>query len=153
MSLKMTDGFASAMVTVLPVILLVATVQYNELGKRAAEANRQLTAEALQDGWDEARFVQLVEDSRLIRRLKGMQAWWWTMLFLHAITEVYLIFWLADDARPGHPAFAMFVATVACLGFVTIVVEIVFMTLAATGEEVRRLAAMRARIDQARRDQ
>jgi hypothetical protein len=149
----MTDGFASAMVTVLPVILLVATVQYNELGKRAAEANRQLTAEALREGWDEARFVQLVEHSPLIRRLKGLQAWWWTVLFLHVMAEVYLIFWLADDARPGHPAFAMLVAGVACLGFSTIVVEIVLMTLAATSEELRRLAAMRARFDQARGDQ
>ncbi|MFI0135569.1 hypothetical protein [Streptomyces luteogriseus] len=149
----MTDDFASAMVTVLPVILLVATVQFNELGKRAEETNRRLTTEALQDGWNEARYVQQVERSPLIRRLKGLQAWWWTVLTLHVMAEVYLVFWLADDGRPAQPAFAMLVATVACLGFVTIAMEIALMTLAATGEEIRRQAAMRARFDHARGDQ
>jgi hypothetical protein len=149
----MTDDFASAMVTVLPVILLVATVQFNELGKRAREVTHQLTTEALRDGWNEVRFVQQVERSPLIRRLRGLQAWWWAMLTIHVLAEVYLIGWLADDGRPAQPGFAVLVAMTACLGFLTIAAEVALMTAATTTEELRRLALVRARISQSRSDQ
>ncbi|MEK0100257.1 hypothetical protein ACFC18_44100 [Streptomyces sp. NPDC056121] len=152
MSIKMTEEFASAMVTVIPVVLLVATVEYHELSRRVSEETKSRVAEAVEAGTDGPQVVRDVLNSPLIKGLKNVQAAWYGVLTLHVLAEMYLIFWLADDKRPGDPPFALYVASIGCLGFLMVVAGVVSMTLLKSRETRRRLHALHVQLvrDQAR---
>jgi hypothetical protein len=133
----MTEEFASAMVTVIPVILLVAVVEFNEGEKRAAEAARSLALEAQASGVEAGRVVRKVMNSRVLRRIKNVQSAWYAVLTFHVLAEGYLILWLADDHRPASPGYAWFVVLTACAGFLMTLASVV-LTRAARGSETYR---------------
>ncbi|QUC63005.1 hypothetical protein IOD14_43125 [Streptomyces sp. A2-16] len=121
----MTGEFASAMVTVIPVVLLVATVEFNEIEKRADETEQRAIEAARGEGLSDRQAMQSVSASPLLRGLRNLQTVWYAALTLHIFAEAYLIFWLADDARPADVFFAWFVSVTGCSGFVMLLAAVV----------------------------
>ncbi|MFI7352021.1 hypothetical protein ACIBSR_37920 [Streptomyces sp. NPDC049936] len=104
MTYKMTDDYASTMVTVIPVILVVATVEFQALVKREPRpsAREGLTGRL---AWDTALLVM-----------------WSGVIVSHAFVELKLIMWLATTERPESPQLAWAVAFIAWLGLACVVV-------------------------------
>ncbi|MFI8220219.1 hypothetical protein [Streptomyces sp. NPDC085932] len=113
MAYKMTDDYASTMVTVIPVILVVATVEFQALAKREPRpsAREGLTGRLV---WDTALLVM-----------------WNGLIVSHAAVEMALITWLATTERPESPELARTVAFVAWLGLACVAALTALLTFGA----------------------
>ncbi|MFJ5730943.1 hypothetical protein [Streptomyces paradoxus] len=113
MAYRMTDDYASTMVTVIPVVLVVATVEFHALVKRepGPSAREGLTGRL---AWDTVLLVM-----------------WNGLIVSHAVVEIKLIMWLATTERPESPELAWAVAFVAWLGLVCVAVLTALLTLGA----------------------
>lgn len=113
MAYKMTDDYASTMVTVIPVILVVATVEFQALAKREPRPSVRegLTGRLL---WDTALLMM-----------------WNGLIVSHATVEMMLVMWLATTERPESPELAWAVAFVAWLGLACVVALTALLTLGA----------------------
>ncbi len=113
MAYRMTDDYASTMVTVIPVILVVATVEFQALWNREPRpsAGGGVTGRL---AWDTVLLVM-----------------WNGLIVSHAAVEVKLIMWLATTERPESPDLAWAVAFVAWLGLACVVVLTALLTLGA----------------------
>ncbi|MFG3721349.1 hypothetical protein ACGF8D_26470 [Streptomyces massasporeus] len=109
----MTDDYASTMVTVIPVILVVATVEFQALVKREPRpsAREGLTGRLL---WHTVLLVM-----------------WNGLIVSHAAVEIQLIMWLATTDRPESPELAWTVAFIAWLGLACVAVLTALLTLGA----------------------
>ncbi|WEH16559.1 hypothetical protein [Streptomyces sp. VNUA24] len=109
----MTDDYASTMVTVIPVILVVATVEFQALWNREPRppAGEGATGRV---AWDTVLLVM-----------------WNGLIVSHAVVEVKLIMWLATTERPESPELAWAVAFVAWLGLACVAVLTALLTLGA----------------------
>ncbi|MFD5914269.1 hypothetical protein ACFWHL_36730 [Streptomyces massasporeus] len=109
----MTDDYASTMVTVIPVILVVATVEFQALVKRES---RPSVSEGLTGrlAWETVLLVM-----------------WNGLIVSHAAVEMKLVMWLATTERPESPRLAWAVAFIAWLGLACVVVLTVLLTLGA----------------------
>ncbi|MFF2475094.1 hypothetical protein [Streptomyces sp. NPDC058066] len=115
MQYKMTEEFAGAMVTVIPVILLVAAVEF-------------ITTIRQVEQWLDA----AVEDPAAPPRSPHitnvlLSLVWCGIAVAHIAAEVDLIKWLASVKRPADPGMARFVTEVAVIGFWSIVATAVFL--------------------------
>lgn len=108
---KMTDDYASTMVTVIPVILVVATVEFQALVKREARPSPRegLTGALL---WETTLLVM-----------------WNGLIVSHAAVELKLIMWLATTERPESPELAWAVAFIAWLGLICVAILTFLLTL------------------------
>ncbi|MGX1564679.1 hypothetical protein [Streptomyces sp. NPDC055506] len=99
----MTDDYASTMVTVIPVILVVATVEFQALVKREPRPSPRegLTGKL---AWEVALLVM-----------------WHSLIISHAAIEMKLVMWLATTERPESPELAWAVAFIAWLGLMCVV--------------------------------
>ncbi|MEU1916153.1 hypothetical protein [Streptomyces massasporeus] len=97
MAYRMTDDYASTMVTVIPVILVVATVEFQALVKREPRpsAREGLTGRL---AWDPVLLVM-----------------WNGLIVRRAAVEMKLIMWLATTDRPESPELAWAVAFISTL--------------------------------------
>lgn len=100
MAYKMTDGFAEAMVTVIPVILLVGTVEFTAMAKRLKQG------EVLTSLWQAL-----------------LLPWWLLVATTHFVAEGALVLWLATTERSSNPWLAEFLAWTLLTGFATIMVS------------------------------
>ncbi|MET7275635.1 hypothetical protein ABZS59_31310 [Streptomyces flaveolus] len=105
----MTEDYASAMVTVIPVIMVVATVEFQALAQRSAQD--------LPDGRDPSLSVRVkpLWNSLLL-------TFWAALIFSHTYVELSLIEWLASDERAPDPGLAERVRLVGGLGFVAVTI-------------------------------
>ncbi|WP_327668006.1 MULTISPECIES: hypothetical protein [unclassified Streptomyces] len=97
---KMTEEFASAMVTVIPIIGLVATVEVSS---------------------HFSRYLEMLErgegDMYSRRATTGAVKGWVLIGAAHVVAEWMLVEWLVSTDRPESPKMAMFIAITGCVGF------------------------------------
>ncbi|MFC9498385.1 hypothetical protein [Streptomyces sp. NPDC056982] len=146
---KMTEEFVSAMVTVIPVILLVASVEYmtvvRDQRQRWMDYQEQLL-EAIVNGAPEPR-----GPGKVARRAYAIAVRFWNMvLAAHIAVEANLVVWLAGTKRPTAPSIALIVEWVAIIGFVSIVVGGGLHAYMGLEERRRQEAALREKIRAAR---
>jgi hypothetical protein len=125
---KMSEEYVSAMVTVIPIIMLVASVEVSALVRHGSWLNTRPSA----------------ADKLLM------------VLFLfvfasHAVTEMALIRWLATAERPESPLTARMTFVVAGFGFLAVIFQ--FLVLAVKRslreEELEEAVESRAPSEQA----
>ncbi|MEU8488676.1 hypothetical protein [Streptomyces sp. NPDC048641] len=138
---KMTGDFAGAMVTVIPIILLLGGAEMLKLSKMYVEAaapkHQQATAEILAavypgaevEGPSSTPSPHTSDDAAQ----PGEQLWasfeilfalvWGLVAVAHVYMEVKLIQWLATTERPAAPILAERVTGTATLGFVMLLVS------------------------------
>ncbi|MGW6747607.1 hypothetical protein [Streptomyces sp. NPDC055006] len=111
---KMTGDFAGAMVTVIPVIMLMAVAEANKYAKSVLRAVNAM--------------LDYLTDEAVEEPPKPISAWHWpltlawlTLGMLHVVAEVKLIVWLAKTEHPAAPNQALFITIVASLGFLVVV--------------------------------
>ncbi|NEC72934.1 hypothetical protein [Streptomyces rochei] len=144
MAVEMTEEYASAMVTVLPVIMLVALVEFNNAN--AAYRNTQLEytqalLQAVRNGE-----IEPIPPSKWSRRAReAAYMYWYAIVGLHIYAESLLIQWLASTERGPDPGTAEFVRAVGAWGFLTVIcgfVINVWLTRKQRIAEVMRLEAL-----------
>lgn len=128
---KMTEAFASAMVTVIPIILLLGAVELSSRLKRGHEHMDDV----------EAGRSQRV-DYKLIRG----GSLWGALAAAHCYAEISLIEWLATGERQESPHLASFIAVTAALGFVAVVLG-AFLQMVSLDKRVRRYQRQVAEAD------
>ncbi|GAA1275520.1 hypothetical protein ACFQ0Q_32345 [Streptomyces aureus] len=133
---KMTESFAGAMVTVIPIIMLVAGVEAAKAAKAATRSIEQMVQHAL------------AQTAAGERRAPVISPWQWVLLvawaavgLAHVFAETLLITWLGKTERPTAPGQALFITLVAVVGFFSVAMGPVFvMTFKVAGSS---LTAMR----------
>ncbi|MGW6958774.1 hypothetical protein [Streptomyces chartreusis] len=125
--MRMTGDYASAMVTVLPIVMLIGAVEAKAWSQRLdthLQRNADAAWERVQGGTGHS-----APDSRLIRLYLGgrrprdvvvaygMVVAWFSIGLLHLLAEVRLMLWLASDTQSADPGLANFVFKVATCGF------------------------------------
>ncbi len=115
---KMTESFAGAMVTVIPIIMLIAGAEYKNYAKKLiADLDRQLQAVGMDDVSDPVPESE-TDDSppgRVTLRFKS--AGWATLAMTHVLAEAKLIQWLASSHQEPEPGWATYIALTGILGF------------------------------------
>ncbi|MFH8500657.1 hypothetical protein [Streptomyces coeruleorubidus] len=119
MQQAMTDDFASTMVTVIPIVLIVGTAEVNAIVRTPVEV-------------DPVREETLA--GRVWLRLKLLvkvvvSIFWLGLIFLHAAVEAELIFWLASAERADDPQLAWEVAAASQMGFWFVTMTTVILVL------------------------
>lgn len=120
---KMTESFAGAMVTVIPIILLVAVVEVQQRGRLTVETltKLRLAQETSEPGAGTAALLEA--------RMRKPPMWapflWGTLSAAHVVAEAMLIFWLAGSERSPGTWQAPFVAYTAAVGFVVVILTAV----------------------------
>ncbi|MGW0121737.1 hypothetical protein [Streptomyces sp. NPDC003327] len=133
----MTEEFAGAMVTVIPIILLLGSAEFLKvsgtfmerliptLDREGLEATHKLLGRQ-----QEVATPPQPEEPLVLERLgsllhKGVRFWtntaWLTLACLHVYAEFRLIQWLATTERPEAPAMAQYVTKIATAGFVMLI--------------------------------
>ncbi|MEU5239745.1 hypothetical protein ACH4UR_25175 [Streptomyces lydicus] len=112
--MEMTDGFASAMVTVIPVIMLAASVGMNN-GIKLLTKHIERDIQRVEAG------ERVADDWESIAR-SCMALVWILLTAVNVYAEYRLIFWLAANDRPKSPALTQFVAYTGAVGFAIVVV-------------------------------
>lgn len=109
MAYQMTEDFAGTMVTVIPVIMVVGTVEFQTILQRKA-------ADPPPTG--------VTTRQNLVRMLTGvMQLFVYGLLIsTHAEAEVRLIVWLAEPKHEPDPELAKQTVWVSCAGFLFVAV-------------------------------
>jgi hypothetical protein len=122
MQYKMTEEFASAMVTVIPIILLVASVEFNSITRaQHAEMREYLEDQrarlrALREGRATSAPVPAVPAAAT--RNRRIATWFWAVLVMsHIWAEVALIEWLGGTDRHPEPVRAALIAWITMGGF------------------------------------
>jgi hypothetical protein len=145
---KMTEEFASAMVTVIPVILLLAALEYSSLRKADDQAEEKEVEElserlrAARNGID----PPLSDAPRMRPPNWWLSFFWYVLAATHVAAEMLLIDWLAQGAREPEPLTAQFIVWVARFGFFGVLLHPVVRHSYAVRARRRRLEAMRAEI-------
>ncbi|MGW1089647.1 hypothetical protein ACWD4L_25820 [Streptomyces sp. NPDC002596] len=136
---KMTEEFASAMVTVIPIILLLGWAEVQKLSttyvaKKAPSLDREIRAamyrilsqEAGSQADADTSSGQEAENRKPPGQAKifeGLFAVVWGVLaVLHVLAELYLVRWLATTERAPSPGMARNVTLIAGAGFVMLLV-------------------------------
>ncbi|EDY52685.1 hypothetical protein [Streptomyces clavuligerus] len=128
--LAMNPEFAAAMVTVIPVIILLAGVEVNAALNRR-EQNQRLISDLVQAAQERclARIhAGETPDDRDLKISRGDFAYipessrtaalyWGTSCAAAFLAEWVLIYWLATDEKPRSSGLAWFIAFIACNGF------------------------------------
>ncbi|MFE4664384.1 hypothetical protein ACFRI7_12560 [Streptomyces sp. NPDC056716] len=142
MPFKMTVEFASAMVTVIPIIMLVAAVEFNSFHRTLEDSHNEVLHSMSEK-------IQAAGEGREIPadRHRPRRTYWtvWAWLALWASqtgAEVQLIRWLAGDARQPDPLTAQIVANIAILGFAAVLVVPLIQQILDTRSRRLRLDAM-----------
>ncbi|MBB3081684.1 hypothetical protein FHS41_008242 [Streptomyces violarus] len=107
----MTDDFASTMVTVIPIVLIVGTAELQALMRMPELSDPSHIATPVRRAWLSVKVIL-----KLILSLG-----WAALIFLHARVEVRLIFWLAAKDRKNDPALARDVVLTSVAGFLFVV--------------------------------
>ncbi|WP_217165645.1 DUF4499 domain-containing protein [Streptomyces sp. AC512_CC834] len=118
----MNAEFASALVTVIPIILLVASVEINNVTKsRQARLLRELEFQ-LEDAEAAILAGQPVSDGkpRKSRTETIAYVFWGVLMVTHVVAEMILILWLASAKRPEVPFLAEYVLDTALFGFISV---------------------------------
>ncbi|WP_326710471.1 hypothetical protein OG758_15035 [Streptomyces sp. NBC_01474] len=129
----MTEEFAGAMVTVIPIILLLAGVEWHNRVKDDVDKAKQ-RLEKLRRG-ESAPY----ERPPMWRYF--LDVVWVALVVSHGIAEAYLITWLAGTERPAAPGWADFIATTGGAGFLLVI-------LLGLGPAVARFGRLRDEADQ-----
>ncbi|MFG2291474.1 hypothetical protein ACGFOU_36015 [Streptomyces sp. NPDC048595] len=131
MAYKMTEEFASAMVTVIPIILVASALEISAIAKTSRDngrRRREATLAAIRAGSPEP-----PAPSALARRAgKVIFLGWYVSGLIHILAEMSLIRWLAGTERAANPAMAQMVFSVATAGFAWVLGAGIF-TLFVTG--------------------
>jgi hypothetical protein len=136
---KMTEEFASAMVTVIPIILLLGWAEVQKLSttyvaKKAPSLDREIRAVMYQilsqeagsqpdadaSPGQEAENRTPPEQAKIFEGLFAIA--WGALAILHVVAELYLVRWLATTERAPSPGMARNVTLVAGAGFVMLLV-------------------------------
>ncbi|MFD7184962.1 hypothetical protein ACFV90_33825 [Streptomyces sp. NPDC059904] len=114
--IKMTESFAGAMVTVIPIILVAAGIETQQNFNKLADRMDEIRIALLEEGVEAAEKAARSRGTGFagMPTVLGVMA----VLFLsHVFVEFYLIFWLASTTRPANPGAALTVAITGFLGF------------------------------------
>ncbi|MFE2046305.1 hypothetical protein ACFXAZ_36365 [Streptomyces sp. NPDC059477] len=142
MPFKMTEEFASAMVTVIPIIMLVAAVEFNSFHRTLEDAHNEVL-HSMSEKIQAAREGREVPAGRHRTRRTYWTVWAWLALWAsHTGAEVQLIRWLAGDARQPDPLTAQVVANIAILGFAAILLVPLIQQVLDTRSRRLRFEAM-----------
>ncbi|MGW5449951.1 hypothetical protein [Streptomyces asiaticus] len=120
-AVRMTEEFASAMVTVIPIVLVAASLEMTALTKNSRDngrRRREAVLAAIRSGTPEPAGVSRRRKAASVLVLSG---WYWSVI-LHVVAEVLLIRWLADSKRAADPQTAQFVQAVGIFGFVWVLI-------------------------------
>ncbi|MGV9693777.1 hypothetical protein ACWDUX_32295 [Streptomyces sp. NPDC003444] len=140
----MTEDFAGAMVTVIPIILLLGSAEFLKFSTAFVE---RLTPVVDREGVEAARALLGQEPvapsprpllpppiertaSMLNASLRRtLNIGWIILAAFHVYAEIRLIQWLATTERPEAPAMAKYITEIAAFGFVMLVVGALLPTL------------------------
>ncbi|MFE5681704.1 hypothetical protein [Streptomyces sp. NPDC056512] len=118
----MTESFATAMVTVIPIILLVAVVEVQQRGRLTVETLTRLRlAVEAERGGDPTDATAVLREARMSKPPALATFLWGVLCAAHVVAELILIFWLAGSERPPGTWQASFVAYTAAVGFVLVI--------------------------------
>ncbi|MGW6159917.1 hypothetical protein ACWFRM_43580 [Streptomyces sp. NPDC055144] len=127
LTFKMTGDYAGAMVTVIPIVMLLCAVEakavYERWDKRADEVMARVV-EAQAGGPDQLLrwFVRNPSHWWPFLMVHMGTAWWWGLGLMHLVSEVGLIFWLATKEQPDAGWLAGLTAVTAVLGMATVTI-------------------------------
>ncbi|MZD16801.1 MULTISPECIES: hypothetical protein [Streptomyces] len=149
MDFKMSSDFASAMVTVIPIVLLIAAIEFSTAARSGRDrkmVHLRQVAEALSRSEPEPAAI-----SRSEKAVSNIAYMFWYLVFgTHIAAETMLVKWLAEVHHHDRPWLATFVVWVTSFGFVAVVVGGGFqMWLGAVRERSERVH-LQAQIDGAR---
>ncbi len=125
--MRMTEEFASAMVTVIPIVLVAASLEMTALTKNSRDNGRrcrEAVLAAIRSGTPEPAGVSRRRKAASVIVLSG---WYWSVI-LHVVAEVLRIRWLADSKRAAAPQTAQFVQAVGIFGFVWVLIAGLIVT-------------------------
>ncbi|MGA5146299.1 hypothetical protein ACPCSF_14800 [Streptomyces griseoincarnatus] len=110
--MQMSEPFAGAMVTVIPIIMLVAGVEYTKHTKRhTAELDRELSERRA----GVADPVSAFNPRKVLTVIAVIG--WGTLAGTHIVAEGLLILWLASVEQEPQPGLALFISVTAYFGF------------------------------------
>ncbi|MEU2264905.1 hypothetical protein ABZ568_00325 [Streptomyces olindensis] len=143
----MTDDFASTMVTVIPIVLVVGTAE-------VATFTRTAIAELRNPDGTGRNNVSVLSAVKALVKL-CLAAAWTALVYLHADVEVDLIAWLATPERTNNQDLASRVVRVSETGFhfVVVVAVLLFLFRWWGPEGTMELPQKRARAESQRREQ
>lgn len=142
MAYVMTDDFASTMVTVIPIVLIVGTAEVASLSRGPWEVSFLEPNDTM--------IVRAFFAVRLMAKA-GLIAWWSALVTAHVSVEVDLIMWLAHPDHPDTAALAERVVLVSTRGFYfVLVITLLFTFVRITRAEHFLLIELR-RLGQPRR--
>ncbi|MFI0964168.1 hypothetical protein ACH4S8_22555 [Streptomyces sp. NPDC021080] len=145
----MNEEYASAMVTVIPVVLLVASVEFSQIFTRLSAEWRRPIQEALEAA-REGRSQRLHHNKSRSRALYFLYFFWILVALSHILAEMSLINWLASSERKPYTGLAEFVSLTANIGFFSILIGAFVERVMAFGDEKRRRQEMLDEIQQLR---
>ncbi|MFB7173356.1 hypothetical protein ACFCYM_21405 [Streptomyces sp. NPDC056254] len=154
MSLKMTEPYATTIAQVVPVILLVAVVEVQQIHRRVEDRSAALTAvfrsavdrvqadpgsAVLREIYGDLDRVQKDFDDKLHRTRTVLYAIWTVTVAVLAGTEASVLLWLANDARAASPLLA-WSSFIALTGGVFVLCNLVGVTRVSQARQERRWA-------------
>ncbi|WP_437004428.1 hypothetical protein [Streptomyces sp. enrichment culture] len=147
---KMTESFAGAMVTVIPIIMLIAGTEYKKYAqKQIAALDRQLQdAGALASGADESETD--TSPGEVGPMLKSGA--WAVLAMTHVLAEVKLIVWLASSEQEPEPGWATYIAYTGIFGFAITVLLPMFIDQSELLQKRRLLSTASSPADMAVRE-
>ncbi|MGW4393569.1 hypothetical protein [Streptomyces sp. NPDC004685] len=110
----MTDSFAGAMVTVIPIILVAATVEIQQTYTKVADGLDHFINTYHSEGNEAALAIM---DRRTSMPARSVIVVMILLTASHLAAEGYLILWLAASGHPAHPWGAWLVTITGILGF------------------------------------
>ncbi|MGX5215028.1 hypothetical protein ACWKT3_41200 [Streptomyces violaceus] len=104
----MTEEYVSAMVTVIPVVMVVATVEFQALIQRNAGILPDEDVDA-----PPRRHTKTLGELLLL-------LFWAALISSHVVAELYLIEWLVGTERPPNEQLAELTALIGIVGFIAV---------------------------------
>ncbi|MET9572567.1 hypothetical protein ABZY34_26185 [Streptomyces virginiae] len=154
MSLKMTESYAATIAQVVPVILLVAVVEVQQIHRRVEDRSAALTGffraavdrirvdtgpVALREIRDDLDRLQKDFDDKLHRTRTVLYAIWTGTVAALAGAEAGVLLWMANDTRDASPTLAWF-SLIALVGGVFVLCNLVGVTRVSQARQERRWA-------------
>ncbi|MGA5285436.1 hypothetical protein ACPCSK_34430 [Streptomyces griseoincarnatus] len=156
MTFKMTEEFASAMVTVIPIILLAASVEVSSLVNRQGALQDELLRQLQQQidakrRGEEAAPLRVTDTGPTGCSGTALALFWFLLSGAHVIAEYQLIMWLAGTERGDHPLMAKSIAFIGIIGFAAVLVGWLWNLVVTSRSRSRELARLSDQLEDLRR--